>query len=104
MRQILRDLPPERDKRLVSLSRQFPPSSRSRAGEKFSPLDKLRLMVVHLAQNWAKFRVFDRQEGVPWTNYPAEQVIGKMCTRTVRSYKNRLGMAGGLMLAGVGMA
>jgi transposase-like protein len=90
VRQILRDLPPEGDKRLVAISRLFPPSSWSRAGAEFSPVDKLRFMIVRLAENWAKFRVFDWQDGVPWTNNPTEQVIGKMKmrARTVRGYKN----------------
>lgn len=106
VRQILRDLLPEGDKRLVALSRQFPPSSWSRAGEAFSPVDKLRLMIIRLAENWAKFRVFDWQEGVPWTNNPTEQVIGKMKirARTVRGYKTWSGMSSGLMVAGVGIA
>jgi transposase-like protein len=106
VRQILRDLPPEGDKRLVAISRQFPPSQWGQTGNEFSPVDKLRLMIVRLAENWAKFRVFDWQEGVPWTNNPTEQVIGKMKmrARTVRGYKNWPGMASGLMTAGVGVA
>lgn len=104
--QILRDLPPEGDKRLVAMSRQFPPSSWGQTGHPLSPVDKLRAMIVRLAENWAKFRVFDWQEGVPWTNNPTEQVIGKMKmrARTVRGYKNWSGMASGLMVAGVGVA
>jgi transposase-like protein len=106
VRQILRDLPIEGDKRLVAIARQFPPSSWSRAGEPFSPVDKLRFLIVRLAENWAKFRVFDWQEGVPWTNNLTEQVIGKMKmrARTVRGYKTWPGMASGLMVAGVGVA
>ena len=106
VRQILRDLPPEGDKRLVAISRLFPPSAWRRAGEAFSPVDKLRLLILRLAENWAKFRVFDWQAGVPWTNNPTEQVIGKMKmrARTVRGYKNWSGMASGLMVAGVGVA
>jgi len=106
VRQILRDLPIEGDKRLVAIARQFPPSSWGRAGAEFSPLDKLRFLIVRLAENWAKFRVFDWQAGVPWTNNPTEQVIGKMKmrARTVRGYKNWSGMASGLMVAGVGVA
>jgi hypothetical protein len=105
VRQILRDLPVEGDKRLVAILRQFPPSSWSRAGEEFSSVDKLRLLIVRLAKNWAKFRVFDWQEGVPWTNNPTEQVIGKMKmrARTVRGYKNWPGMASGLMVSGIGI-
>ena len=105
VRQILRDLPSEGDKRLVALLHQFSPSHWSRSGGEFSPVDKLRLLIVRLAENWAKFRVFHWQEGVPWTNNPTEQVIGKMKmrARTVRGYKNWSGMASGLMVAGVGV-
>ncbi len=41
VRQILHDLPVEGDKRLVTLSRQFPPSSRTHAGGELSPVDRL---------------------------------------------------------------
>lgn len=106
VRQILRDLPTQGDKRLVELSRQFPPSPWTRAGRELSPVERLRLLIVRLAQNWAQYRVFDWQAGVPWTNNPTEQVIGKMKmrARTVRGYKNWPGMASGLMVAGVGVA
>ncbi len=30
-----------------------------------------------LAENWARFRVFDWHTDVPWTNNPTEQVIGR---------------------------
>ena len=106
VRLILRDLPIEGDKRLVALSRQFPPGQWGRAGQEWSPLERLRGLIIRLAENWARFRVFDWQAGVPWTNNPTEQVIGKMKmrARTVRGYKNWSGMASGLMVAGVGVA
>jgi transposase-like protein len=103
VRQILRDLPIEGDKRLVALSRLFPSSQWGRTGSEYTPVDKLRSMIVRLADNWAQFRVFDWQPDVPWTNNPTEQVIGKMKmrARTVRGYKTWPGMASGLMAAGV---
>jgi transposase-like protein len=106
VRQILRDLPVEGDKRLVALSRSFPASSWGRIGSEYTPVDKLRSLIVRLADNWVKFRVFDWQPDVPWTNNPTEQVIGKMKmrARTVRGYKNWSGMASGLMVAGIGVA
>jgi len=106
VRQILRDLPIEGDKRLVELSRQFPPSQWGRPGNEYAPVDRLRSMIVRLANNWAHFRVFDWQPDVPWTNNPTEQVIGKMKMRSriVRGYKNWSGMASGLMVAGVSVA
>ncbi len=48
VRQILRDLPIEGDKRLVALSRQFPPSSWTRSGNELSPVTS-RLLIVRLA-------------------------------------------------------
>jgi transposase-like protein len=106
VRQILRDLPIEGDKRLVELTRQFPPSQWGLTSGEFSPVDKLRFLILRLVQNWAQYRVFDWQEGVPWTNNPTEQVIGKMKmrARTVRGYKNWSGMASGLMVAGAGVS
>jgi transposase-like protein len=106
VRQILHDLPVEGDKRLVDLSRLFPPSQWGRMGEKWSPVDKLRSLIVRLAQNWAQYRVFDWQSDVPWTNNPTERVIGKMKmrARTVRGYKTWAGMASGLMVSGSGVA
>jgi transposase-like protein len=105
VRQILRDLPFEGDKRLIALSRQFPPGQWGRPGQEWPPLDRLHALIIRLAENWAKFRVFDWQADVPWTNNPTEQVIGrmKMRARTVRGYKNWPGMASGLMVAGVGV-
>ena len=105
VRQILRELPIEGDKRLVALSRLFPASSWGRTGSEYTPLDKLRSLIVRLAENWDRFRVFDWQPDVPWTNNPTEQVIGrmKMRARTVRGYKNWPGMKSGLLMAGVGV-
>ena len=87
-------------------SRQFPPSQWGQMGNEWTPVDKLRSLILRLAGNWARFRVFDWQPDVPWTNNPTEQVIGKMKmrARTVRGYKNWSGMASGLMTAGVGVA
>lgn len=105
VRQILRDLPAEGDKRLVAISRQLPPTQWGRPGVEYTPLDQFRSLVLRLAENWARFRVFDWQPDVPWTNNPTEQVIGKMKmrARTVRGYKNWSGMASGLMVAGFGV-
>ena len=106
VKQLLADLPIEGDKRLVALGRQFPPAHAKRAGSESTPLDQLRYLIVRLSENWARFRVFDWQPDVPWTNNPTERVIGKMKmrARTVRGYKTWAGMASGLMAAGVGVA
>jgi hypothetical protein len=106
VRQLLQDLPIEGDKRLVALLRQLPSSQMGRADSAYTPLEQLRSLIVRLAENWARFRVFDWQQDVPWTNNPTERVIGKMKmrARTVHGYKTWSGMASGLMVAGVGVA
>jgi transposase-like protein len=103
---IVKELPLHGDRRLLQLLRQIPETRQGRNGSEYSPLDQLRYLILRLVENWARYRVFDWQSDVPWTNNPTEQVIGrmKMRARTVRGYKNWPGMASGLMVAGVGIA
>lgn len=105
VRQIIGELPIEGDKRLVTLYRQLPPSQMGRAGAEYTSLDKLRSVIIRLAENWFRFRVFDWQPDVPWTNNPTEHVIGrmKMRARTVRGYKTWPGMLSGLVTTGSGV-
>jgi transposase-like protein len=105
-RTLIQGLPIQGDRRLVELWRQIPETRQGRKGSDLSPLDQLRFLLVRLAQYWARYRVFDWQPDVPWTNNPTEQAIGrmKMRARTVRGYKTWSGMASGLMTAGVGVA
>ncbi len=102
VRQLLQDLPIEGDKRLLAMVRRLPPSPRGRKGSTYTPLDQLRGLILRLIENWSRFRVFDWDKDVPWTNNPAEQVIGrmKMRARTVRGYKSWPGMASGLLTSG----
>jgi transposase-like protein len=102
---IVKELPIQGDRRLLQLWRQVPQTRQGRNGSEYSSLDQLRYILVRLAENWARFRVFDWQPDVPWTNNPTEQVIGrmKMRARTVRGYKNWSGMFNGLMVSGVGL-
>lgn len=102
---IVAELPLHGDRRLLELSRQTG-TRQGRNGSEFTPLDQLHLILVRLAQDWARYRVFDWQPDVPWTNNLTEQAIGrmKMRARTVRGYKTWPGMASGLMAAGVGVA
>lgn len=106
VKQLIADLPIEGEKRLVALGRQLPSFQAKPAGSEYTPLEQLRFLVVRLSENWTRFRVFDWQPDVPWTNNPTEQVIGrmKMRARTVRGYKNWPGMASGLMVTGVTVA
>jgi hypothetical protein len=102
---IVAELPLHGDRRLLELSRQTG-TRQGRNGSEFTPLDQLHLILVRLAQDWARYRVFDWQPDVPWTNNLTEQAIGRMKlrARTVRGYKTWPGMASGLMAAGVGVA
>jgi hypothetical protein len=106
VRQIIDELPNDGDRRLIALYRKLPPSQKRQAGTQYTPLDKLRSVIIRLAENWARFRVFDWQPDVPWTNNPTEHAIGKMKmrARTVRGYKSWPGMVSGLMSAGTGVA
>ena len=102
---ILHELPLQGDRRLLELLRQVPETRQGRKGSDLSPLDQLRFLLVRLAQQWSRYRVFDWQPDVPWTNNLTEQAIGrmKMRARTIRGYKTWPGMASGLMTAGVGV-
>ena len=102
---LIEELPIQGDRRLVELWRKIPETRQGRKGSDLSPLDRLRFLLVRLAQDWVRYRVFDWQPDVPWTNNPTEQAIGrmKMRARTVRGYKTWPGMASGLMTAGVGV-
>ena len=68
-------------------------------------MDELRQLPIRLSEYWSHYRVFDWQNGVPWTNNGTEQVIGKMKvrSRTVRGYKSKAGMLAGLLVAGSGV-
>jgi hypothetical protein len=102
---LIAELPLEGEKRLVQLWKQIPESRIGRGSEEWSPLDQLRHLLIRLAENWRRYRVFDWQPDMPWANNGTEQAIGrmKMRARTVRGYKNWKGMRNGLMLAGSGI-
>lgn len=106
IKQLIAELPPDGDKRLVALWKKIPKNRSGGCDQPNSALDQLRLLLVRLAENWDRFRVFDWQPDVPWTNNLTEQAIGrmKMRARTVRGYKNWSGMQNGLFLAGTGVA
>ena len=105
IKRLIAELPLDGDKRLVALWRKIPENRAGRGGQPLTPLDQLRHLLVRLAENWARFRVFDWQPEVPWTNNQTEQAIGrmKMRARTVRGYKSWSGMQNGLFLAGTGI-
>ena len=79
---------------------------RHNPNQPLSPVDELRLLLIRLSENWHRYRVFDWQPEVPWTNNTTEQMIGKMKmrSRTVRGYKSWKGMWAALLLIGIGAA
>jgi transposase-like protein len=97
--QLVQELPIEGEKRLVQIYRQIPVNRTGRREEPMTPLEQFRHLVGRLAEDWAKYRVFDWQPQVPWTNNQTEQAIGrmKMRARTVRGYKSESGMLNGLL-------
>ena len=70
--------------------------------EPLTPTEQLRHLLLRLSEHWPRYRTFDWQPAVPWTNNGTERVIGrmKMRSRTVRGYKTEPGLLNGLMLAG----
>jgi transposase-like protein len=96
---LVQELPAGGDKRLMQIYRQIPANRAGRRDEPMTPLEQLRHLVGRLADDWVKYRVFDWQPQVPWTNNLTEQAIGrmKMRARTVRGYKSEAGMLNGLL-------
>lgn len=104
VKQLMQDLPPTGSRRLLELWKQIP-EKRVGRDQPLSPLDQLRYLLLRLSEHWAKYRIFDWQKDVPWTNNGSEQVIGrmKMRSRTVRGYKSKDGMLNALMVTGSGV-
>ena len=100
---ILDELPAAGDRQLLELYKQVtvPRQGRDQA---LTPVDKLRWLLIRLSENWHRYRVFDWDCDVPWTNNGTEQAIGRMKvrSRTVRGYKSISGMLAALLLAGIG--
>ncbi len=101
---LLTELPPEGSRRLFELWKQIP-EKHGPPTKSHSALTQLRELLIRLSESWPRYRIFDWQKDVPWTNNVTEQAIGrlKMRSRTVRGYKSWKGMwtAGMLSCAGV---
>jgi transposase-like protein len=102
-KRLIEELPVDGDRQLLDLYKQVavpwsPPD------QPLKPEDRLRYLLIRLSDNWHRYRVFDWQPEVPWTNNTTEQAIGrmKMRARTVRGYKSWQGMWAGLLLTGLG--
>jgi transposase-like protein len=98
---LIEELPPEGSKRLYFLWKQVKPPGR-RQLDQYTPIDRLRDLLIRLSEAWPHYCAFYADPGIPWTNNGTEQVIGRMKirARTVRGYKSWPGMQTGLMLAG----
>jgi len=100
---LLDELPIDGGSRLFDLWKQVAVPGR-RPDQSLSPVDELRLLLIRLSENWQRYRVFDWQPEVPWTNNLTEQAIGRMKIhpRTVRGYKSWVVMWAALLLTGIG--
>ncbi len=92
-------LHPDGSKRLYALWKQVP--GRRSGTKTLLPLEKLRDLLLRLAQTWQRYCTFQSEPQVPWTNNATERAIGrmKMRARTVRGFKSWHGMEAGLLLA-----
>lgn len=102
---LIDELPLDGGQQLFDLWKQVNVPRRN-PNQPLSPVDELRLLLIRLSENWHRYRVFDWQPEVPWTNNTTEQMIGKMKmrSRTVRGYKSWKGMWAALLLTGIGAA
>ena len=66
-----------------------------------TPMEQFRLQVLRLAEDWAKYRVFDWQPEIPWTNNFTEQAIGRMKMRARQSVDIRQKQACSMACYGV---
>ena len=99
VRQIIDELPQDGGKRLLRLGlkikARFDPSK-----EVQDPLYRLKQFILRLSQQWAKYRLWLVEPGVPSTNNRTEHAIGKlkMRARTVRGFKTFAGVESALFL------
>jgi len=104
IKHLVNELPAQGGSRLFELWKRTPVVKSAR-DEPLTPSERLRNLIIRLSENWHRYRVFDWQPDVPWTNNATEQVIGrgKVRSRSVRGYKTRDGLLNGFMLACCGI-
>lgn len=88
IRQLMRQLPPQRGRVPLSFQRRV------------RRLRPLRRLIVDLVQRWLALLCHRRRQGVPSTNNRTEQAIAKskMRYKTVRGYKSVKGALAGVAL------
>ena len=101
MKEYLVELSDDGSRKLYELWKQIPEGVVKQEG-KLMPLGRVRRIVLRLSENWGGYTMYNRREGVPWTNNGAERMIGitQMRDGPVRGYKSKGGMVSGLMLGG----
>ncbi len=111
VRQLVEELPPKGDERLLELWQQVQKESGHRKRREVdTPLQKLARLLVQLMENWGRYRFYltegGAQLGVPATNNLTEQMIGngKVRSRTVRGYKSRAGVLAAFLVCAARLA
>jgi transposase-like protein len=111
VRQLVEELPPEGDRRLVELWQEVQKECGfRRRREQDTPLQKLARLLVQLMENWRRYRFYLTERGarlgVPATNNLTEQMIsnGKVRSRTVRGYKSRAGVLAAFLVCAARLA
>ncbi len=99
VRQLLRDLLPDRGHRVYQLHRQdkAPPGIYDKP---VHPLARLQKLFLRLSDNWSSYRLFLEEEDVPATNNAAEPAIGRWPIRShsVRGFKSWSGLVSAFTL------
>lgn len=111
VRQLVEELPPEGDRRLMELWQEVQKECGFRKRcEQDTPLQKLARLLVQLMENWGRYRFYLTEEGaqlkVPATNNLTEQMIGngKIRSRTVRGYKSKEGVLAAFLVCAARLA
>ncbi|MBF6614997.1 MAG: hypothetical protein IVW55_17980 [Chloroflexi bacterium] len=111
MRQLVEEMPPSGDERLMELWQQIQGECGHRKrGEQDTPLQSLARLILQLMENWRKYRFYLTEKGarlgVPATNNLTEQMIGngKIRSRTVQGYKSREGVLAAFLVCAARLA
>jgi len=114
VRQLVKELPPEGDERLMELWQMVQKECGfRRRREADTPLQKLARLLVQLMENWGRYRFYlteggagGARLGVPATNNLTEQMIGngKVRSRIVRGYKSRAGVLAAFLVCAARLA
>lgn len=101
---LLEELPLDGSRRLFEIWKQIPERKVGQTGA-WTPLVRLRYLLIRMSEHWESYRVFYWHKEVPWTNNGTEQAIGRMKIRSriVRGYKSWQGMWAAFLLTGSGV-